>query len=214
MRSVTFWLVTNVQSDLMYVKSRTEWQYKGNSACLPNLHFSSTLWKDRPLLSHQDQNQGGTDNSFSFTPVSLQSPKQCHFTSLLSIVFIHSPRPSLLPAWISVCTALHFLPCLYSILPTVVIVLYLNCKDDHVSPCLNVSVVPIALRRKPEHHLSMSLHCLSLVILTYSFPSLVGPASMSSAHLEDFSPAWLILLTLMFQDSTQASPPLWGAPPS
>lgn len=123
-------------------------------------------------------------------PVSFQSPKQGHFTFLLSLAFIFVSPPYFLPGFL---LSYPFLACLHPVLPAAVTVLFQNHTADPVGPHWNVSVVPVAPRRSPEH-LRGTRECpsfispLSFLSSTLSLPYWLL-ASMASARLECLSPS-------------------------
>lgn len=200
LKSVTFWLVTNVQSDLRHVKACIMTQCKVNLPCPPWLYFTSIFWKDHPLPSHSDRTREASRIP-ALLPLCPSSPK-ARSLYLLTISCVHlysqgliaacldfytySPPPPALPSF-------HSPKCCHSPFP--------QLQGSPCESCLNMSMVPIALRRKPERGFPLMVPCHPL---RYSFPSCVGPASTPSAHLECLSPAWLISFILMFQDLTRA----------
>lgn len=185
--------------EAMYKVTQSKWTHLTCRICIFLVSYKMTTF-----FSVIKTEPGSHPRLLFFYPVSFQSPKKVILTSLLFLAFMFLSPYYFLTGFL---LSYPFLACLHPVLPAAVTVLFLNRKADPVSPHLNVSVVPVAPRRKPErlHWTHESPSLVAVIPLIFPFPS------TASAHLEWLSPASLIWSILVFQDSIQASPPLCGA---
>lgn len=212
LKSVTFWLVTNVQDDLRHVNAcimtQHKWTRRARHGC------TSRGSCEKTILFQVVKTEPGRHQEFLPCYPRLSSPR-ARSLHLLTISCVHLYSQGLIAACLDFCTysapppalpSFHSPKCCHSPFP--------QLQGSPCESCLNMSMLPSALRRKPERESPLMAPCHPL---RYSFPSCLGPASTPSAHLECLSPAWLISFVLMFQDLTHHPPnplcgPGWGFP--
>lgn len=158
-------------------------QYKVNSSCLLNLCFIISCKKTIPHLGHQDRTRESSTVPFPL-PLYLSGYQSkvilplCYLLHSSIFLVSHHFLPGFLLSYL-------LLVCLQSVLSAAVMVLFLNCKGDHFRPRLNMSVVPVALRRKSEHlgWTRVSIICPLSAPLTHPSPYLVVPCFHSPCPL-------------------------------